>query len=337
MTRITTPARRPPDKRRQADATGTRTGIGSPRAGDGRAAVGGRAGGRLRRWVRAGGPATLVFFLPTLIVFALFSWWPIVRSLPLSMEQTNFISTQWVWFDNFTKVLGDPLLPTAVLNTTWFTVLALAIGFPVPLVLGIAIGELRRSRQIAAVFVYLPVILPPVAAVLLWQTFYDPSSHGVFNTVLGWFGIGALPWLNSAALAMPSIVFQATWASFGTATIVYLATIMGVQTELYDAAEVDGSGIWKRIWHITLPQLRGVILVLLLLQLIGTFQIFTEPYVMTGGGPENHTLTILMLIFRYAFVSGNYGTATALSVLLAIGLGILSFVYLRVTRRWSNS
>jgi multiple sugar transport system permease protein len=83
--------------------------------------------------------------------------------------------------------------------------------------------------------------------------------------------------------------------------------------------------------------LRGVILVLLLLQLIGTFQIFTEPYVMTGGGPENHTLTILMLIFRYAFVSGNYGTATALSVLLAIGLGILSFVYLRVTRRWSNS
>ena len=112
---------------------------------------------------------------------------------------------------------------------------------------------------------------------------------------------------------------------------------MGVQTELYDAAEVDGAGIWKRIWHVTLPQMRGVILILLLLQLIGTFQVFTEPYVMTGGGPENHTLTLLMLIFKYAFVAGNYGMATALSVLLAIGLGILSFVYLRLTRRWSPS
>lgn len=338
MTRITSPAPPPRAVRRQsADAAARRTTIGSPGTSGAHPGAGRRAGGKVRRWVRAGGLSTLVFFLPTLVVFALFSWWPILRSLPLSMEQTNFISTQWVWFDNFTKVLSDPLLPTAVLNTTWFTVLALVIGFPVPLILGIAIGELRRSRQIAAVFVYLPVILPPVAAVLLWQTFYDPSSHGVFNTLLGWLGIGPLPWLNSAGLAMPSIVLQATWASFGTATIVYLATIMSVQTELYDAAEVDGSGIWNRIWHITLPQLRGVILVLLLLQLIGTFQIFTEPYVMTGGGPENHTLTILMLIFRYAFVSGNYGTATALSVLLAIGLGILSFVYLRVTRRWSNS
>ncbi|GAB3395595.1 sugar ABC transporter permease [Humibacter soli] len=291
----------------------------------------------MRRWVRSGGLSTLVFFLPTLIVFAVFSWWPILRSLPLSMEQTNFISTQWVWFDNFGRVLSDPLLPTAVLNTVWFTVLAVVIGFPVPLVLGIVIGELRRSRQLAAVFVYLPVILPPVVAVLLWQTFYDPSQQGVFNTILGWFGVGPLPWLNSAGMAMPAIVLQATWASFGTATIVYLATIMGVQTELYDAAEADGAGIWSRIWHVTLPQMRGVILVLLLLQLIGTFQVFTEPYVMTGGGPENHTLTILMLIFKYAFVAGNYGMATALSVLLAIGLGILSFVYLRFTRRWSAS
>ena len=338
MTRITSPARPTPDMPRQAaDAAANPSSIGSPRASKTGVGSGGRTRGGVRRWVRAGGLSTLLFFLPTLVIFGLFSWWPILRSLPLSMEQTNFISTQWVWFDNFAKVLGDPLLPTAVLNTTWFTVLSLLIGFPVPLILGIAIGELRRSRQIAAVFVYLPVILPPVAAVLLWQTFYDPSTHGVFNTLLASVGIGPLPWLNSAVLAMPSIVLQATWASFGTATIVYLATIMSVQTELYDAAEVDGSGIWNRIWHITLPQLRGVILVLLLLQLIGTFQIFTEPYVMTGGGPQNHTLTILMLIFRYAFVSGNYGTATALSVLLAIGLGVLSFVYLRLTRRWSNS
>ena len=327
MTRITSDRPRPVLQRSASSSARTASSVTTSR----------RTRGRTRRWVRSGGLSTLVFFLPMLIVFALFSWWPILRSLPLSMEQTNFISTQWVWFDNFARVLSDPLLPTAILNTTWFTALAVVIGFPVPLFLGIIIGELRRTRQVAAVFVYLPVILPPVVAVLLWQTFYDPSAQGVFNTILGWVGIGPLPWLNSAGLAMPSIVLQATWASFGTATIVYLATIMGIQTELYDSAEVDGAGIWKRIWHVTLPQMRGVILILLLLKLIGTFQIFTEPYVMTGGGPENHTLTLLMLIFRYAFVAGNYGMATALSVLLAIGLGVLSFVYLRLTRRWSAS
>jgi multiple sugar transport system permease protein len=332
MTRISTPDRPAATTRHPAGATDAR---GTATASTARSAR--RSGNRVARWVRSGGLSTLVFFAPMLIVFALFSWWPILRSLPLSMEQTNFISTAWVWFDNFGRVLSDPLLPTAVLNTTWFTVLALVIGFPVPLFLGIAIAELRRSRQVASAIVYLPVILPPVAAVLLWQTFYDPSPEGVFNTILGWVGVGPLPWLNSAAMAMPAIVLQATWASFGTATIVYLATIMSTQSELYDAAEVDGAGIWSRIWHVTLPQMRGVILILLLLQLIGTFQVFTEPYVMTGGGPENHTLTILMLIFKYAFVAGNYGMATALSVLLAIGLGILSFIYLRVTRRWSAS
>jgi multiple sugar transport system permease protein len=295
------------------------------------------AGGGLRTWLRAGGLSTALFFVPLVVVFALCSWWPILRSLPLSMEKTNFITTEWVWFDNFTRVLGDPLLPTAILNTLWFTVLAVIIGFPVPLLMAIGIAELRKARKIASVVVYLPVVLPPVVAVLLWQEFYDPSKTGVFNTIFGAVGLGPFPWLNNAISAMPSIVVQATWASFGTATIVYLATIMGIQTELYDAAETDGAGVLQRIWHVTLPQMRGVILTLLLLQLIGTLQVFTEPFIMTNGGPENHTLTILMLIYKYAFISGDYGRATALSVLLAIGLGLLSFVYLRATRRWTVS
>jgi multiple sugar transport system permease protein len=293
--------------------------------------------GGIRSWVRKGGLTTALFFVPLVVVFALCSWWPIIRSLPLSMEKTNFITTEWVWFDNFARVLSDPLLPTAILNTLWFTVLAVLIGFPVPLLMAIGIAELRKARKIASVVVYLPVVLPPVVAVLLWQEFYDPSKTGVFNTIFGVVGLGPFPWLNNAISAMPSIVVQATWASFGTATIVYLATIMGIQTELYDAAETDGAGVLQRIWHVTLPQMRGVILTLLLLQLIGTLQVFTEPFIMTNGGPENHTLTILMLIYKYAFISGDYGRATALSVLLAIALGLLSFVYLRATRRWTAS
>ncbi|MFE9201185.1 carbohydrate ABC transporter permease [Micromonospora sp. NPDC007230] len=272
-----------------------------------------------------------------LLSFGLFSWWPILRSLPLSVQRTNFLTTDWVGLDNFTRVLADPLLLTAALNTLWFALLALVIGFPVPVILAVFIAELRRTRGLASALVYLPVIFPPVVAVLLWKAFFDPSPTGVLNTILGWAGLGPLSWLNDGDLAMTSIVLQATWASFGTATIIYLATLMGVQTELYDAAETDGANALRRFWHVTLPQMRGVLLVMMLLQLIGTFQVFTEPYIMTNGGPENRTVTILMLIYRYAFVSGDYGRATALSLLLAIALSGLSWIYLWATKRWSTS
>lgn len=293
---------------------------------------------RLRGWVRGGGLATLVVFLPLLISFGYFAWWPILKSLQLAFQRTDLINEPtWVGLSNFQRVFADPLLWTATGNTVWFAVLALFVGFPLPILMATVMAELRRTRQITSVFVYLPVIIPPVVSVLLWRQFYDPSSSGLFNTALSWLDLGPLGWLQDPILAMPSIVIQATWATSGTATTIYLAALMSIQSELYDAAEVDGASILRRTWHITFPQLRGVILLMLLLQVIGTLQVFTEPFVMTGGGPENRTVTLLMLIYNYAFVSGDFGKATALSLLLAVALSLISAVYLRSTRRWSQS
>lgn len=286
-------------------------------------------------WVRRGGLTTLLFFVPLLLSFSYFSWWPILRSLVLSLQQTNFIATEWVGWANFQRVLADPLLGTAAWNTTYFTLIALVIGFPVPILVAVLIAELRRTRGLASVLAYLPVIIPPVVAVLLWKTFYRPDEAGLFNTILGWIGWGPFQWLNDGNVVIPAIVVQATWASFGTAVIIYLATLMSIRTELYEAAEIDGASVFRRFWHVTLPQMRVVLLIMLLLQVIGTFQVFTEPYIMTGGGPENRSLTILLLIYRYAFISGDYGRATALSLLLAVVLCALSAVYLWATRRWS--
>lgn len=289
------------------------------------------------RWVRRGGLMNLVFFLPLLLSFSYFSWWPILRSLVLSVQQTNFIVSEWVGLSNFERVLADPLLGTAVWNTTYFTILAIIFGFPVPILVAVLIAEMRRTRGLASGLAYLPVIIPPVVAVLLWKTFFDPRPAGLFNTIFGWFGLGPFPWLNDGNWVIPSIVLQATWAGFGTGVIIYLATLMTIRTELYEAAEIDGARILRRFWHVTLPQMRGILLIMLLLQMIGTFQVFTEPYIMTGGGPENRSLTILLLIYRYAFVAGDYGRATALSLLLAVALSLLSAVYLWVTRRWSST
>lgn len=286
---------------------------------------------------RSAGWAALAFLAPTLIVFGYFAWWPIIQSAVLAFQQTDLVADpEWVGWQNFEILFADPLLPRAALNTLWFTVLSLAIGLPVPLLCAVLISELRRGGTVARVLAYLPVVIPPVVSVLLWKVFFNPGESGVVNSLIGLVGIGPLPWLQSPDTAMPSLVIVATWSGAGTAILIYLAALTGVSTELYEAAELDGASVWRRIVHITLPQMRGVILVLLLLQIIGAIQVFTEPYVMTDGGPANATVTILLMIYRYAFLFGNYGVATALSLILAVVLIVVSAVYLRLTRSWST-
>lgn len=295
----------------------------------------------LRSWVRGGGLSTLVFLAPMLFVFTVFSWSPIVRSLIMSFQETNLLDPPtWVGLDNFVRVLDDPLLGTAIVNTLYFALLALLFGFPLPIIVAVLMSEVRRAKGFYSALAYLPVVVPPVVAVLLWKVFYDASPTGLFNTILGWLGIPPQPWLQSSATAMPSLVLEATWAAAGGSIIIYLAALLSVPPELYDAAEVDGASIWHKIWHVTLPQLRGILFIMLILQVIATAQVFLEPFLFTGGGPNNATVTILLLIYRYAFqnsLGGDYGEATALSVMLAIVLALLSWLYFKLTERWSTS
>jgi multiple sugar transport system permease protein len=291
-------------------------------------------------WVRGGGLAALLFLLPMLFVFGAFSWYPIVQTAIMSLQHTNLVQpATWVGLDNFRAVLHDPLLPTAVKNTAYFAGLALIFGYPVPLIAAVLMSEVRRLRGVYSALAYLPVVIPPVVAVLLWKTFYNGDPTGVFNTIVGWVGLGPYPWLQSQSTAMPSLVLESTWANAGGTIIIYLAALTGVNSELYEAASVDGASIWRKVWHITLPQLRGVLLLTMILQIIGTAQVFLEPYLFTSGGPANSTLTVLLLIYNYAFgnsLGGDYGNATALSLMLAGFLAIFSLAYLRATRSWST-
>lgn len=295
----------------------------------------------LAGWVRRGGLTTLVFALPMILIFGLFSLWPILRSVVMAFQQTNLTGTSsWVGLENFGWVLTDPDLPIAIRNTGYFALLALVIGFPLPLIGAVLLNEVRRLKGFFTALAYLPVVIPPVVAVLLWRFFYDGSASGVFNQLLGWIGLGPFPWLNDAGWAMPSLVIEATWAGAGGTLIIYLAALVGVPGELYEAAELDGAGIWRKIWHVTLPQLRGVLFITLILQLIATAQVFLEPYLFTGGGPNKATLTILLMIYNYAFgasLGSDYGAATALSMMLAAFLALFSLLYFRLTRSWSQS
>ncbi len=302
-----------------------------------------RSGVRLRRtplnWVRNGGISRLLFLLPLLLIFGAFSWYPIVKLVLMSFQQTNEVTTTWVGFQNFKEVWNDPLFPIAVKNTLEFAGLALIFGYPIPLVVAVLMSEVRKRRGLYAALAYLPVVIPPVVAVLLWKTFYDAGPGGVFNTILGWVGIGPQPWIQSTTQAMPSLVLESTWANAGGTIIIYLAALTSVNPELYEAASVDGAGLWKKIWHVTLPQMRTVLLVTMILQIIGTAQVFLEPYLFTSGGPDNATMTVLLLIYNYAFgnsLGAAYGEAAALSLMLVAFLAAFSLIYLRATRSWSD-
>jgi multiple sugar transport system permease protein len=301
----------------------------------------GRSRRTWRTWVTRDRLSTLAFLLPLLVIFGVFSWFPIVRAVVMSVQETNLVSVPtFVGVDNFGAVLADPLFGRAVANTAYFAFLALIFGFPIPIALAVVMSEARRFKGLYSALAYLPVVVPPVVSVLLWRFFFDARPAGVFNSILGAVGIGPLPWLQNAGSAMPSIVLEATWAGAGATVIIYLAALLSVPSELYDAADVDGASIWQKIRHVTLPHLRGVLFLTLILQLIATAQLFAEPFLFTGGGPANSTMTVLLLIYRYAFqnsLGGNYGMAAALSVMLAAFLGVFTAVYFWLTRSWSTS
>jgi multiple sugar transport system permease protein len=287
---------------------------------------------RWRAFIRRNLTAYL-FLLPALLAFTFFVWYPIVLGFIVSFQQIDLINpADWVGWENFREVMGDPLFVVAWRNTLQYTLYTLLFGYLVPVVLALAVNELRKGVSYFRLAFYLPVMLPPVVSVFLWKWLYNPDS-GLLNALLGLVHIAPQPWLQSPNTAMISIVIVATWAGAGGAMLIYLAALQGVPAHLYDAAEVDGASVFRKLWHVTLPQIRGVMLLLFVLQIISSMQIFTEPFAMTGGGPVHATTTVLLLIYQYAFQDGSFGKASAAGVLLFIALATFSLFYFLVTRR----
>lgn len=280
--------------------------------------------------------AAYLFLLPALLLFATFAWYPIARGFVIAFQHLDLRTPpRWVGLDNFRLVLADPLFGIAWRNTLQFAALGLLLGYLLPVALAIAVNEMRHGRAYFRLAFYLPVILPPMVTVLLWRWFYDPGP-GLANTVLRAVGLPSQPWLQSPRTAMLSLVILSTWANAGGTMLIYLAALQGVPAHLYEAAEIDGAGLWRRLFHITLPQLRMVMLIMLVLQIIGTMQVFTEPFVMTDGGPVNATVTVLLLLYRYAFRYGNFGAASAIGLMLFVVLVAFSMLYLWLTRRYGH-
>ena len=247
----------------------------------------------------------------------------------------------WAGFANYVRIFHDPTFWQAWRNTLEFTILALVVGYAVPFFVAILLNELRHARGYLRVLVYLPVMLPPATALVLFGYFYNPQ-YGLFDRLLHGVGLPVSQWVLTPgdgffSIAMLSVVIASTWMNMGSATLIYLAALQNIPGELYEAAELEGANLFQRIRHVTIPQTRLVLVMLLMLQVVATMQMFIESFVLTngGGGVDNNTQSVVMLIYQYAFAmsgASNYNSASALGVVLMLVLAVFSGGFLWATR-----
>lgn len=275
-------------------------------------------------------PAPYLFVLPALLLFAVFKLYPIGWSFVLSLYRTVGGTETFVGAGNYTRLLHDPLFGTALANTA----VILAVQVPVMLAfatgLAVALNSQRlRGRAAFRLGFFLPVVTGLVAYGIVFSVLLN-KDYGLVNWLLARVGAGPVPWLTGPLWAKISLGLALTWHYTGYNAVILLARLQSVPSELYDAAAVDGAGAWKTFVHVTVPGLRPALLLTAVLSTIGTLQLFDEPYVLTGGGPDNATLTIGVYLYQNAFTYFDFGYASAIAYALAVLIGILGLIQFRV-------
>jgi multiple sugar transport system permease protein len=278
-----------------------------------------------------------LFLLPALLIYGLFAWYPIIKTIIFSFQKVSLnAESTWVGWSNFQRMLIDPAFGIAWRNSLAFASLSILMGFLLPVVVAIMVNEMRRAKAFFRLVYFLPTVIPITVSILIWRLIYS-SDNGVLNAAISLIGGKPLLWLQDPALVKPAIILMLTWANFGSTLLIYLAALQDISAEYYEAAEVEGATPLERVRYITLPQLYPTMIVTFVLQVIAVVQIFTEPFLLTQGGPANSTLTPVLIIYRKAFLENDFGLASAWSLSLIIILSIFSLVYLRISQRVSDS
>jgi multiple sugar transport system permease protein len=278
-----------------------------------------------------------LILLPSIILFTFYIWEPMIYSLILSLNETKgFRIEKFVGLQNYIDVLKDSVFHQALINTFFYVIWSLIIGFLVPIVVALIINEMVHLNSFFRFSIYFPNMVPGVAALVLWGFLFDPSEGGLLNAIRIKLGLQPSDWLQNPKLTIPLLIFIMTWKAAGSTALIYIARLQGINQELYEAACIDGAGIFRRIIHITLPELYSTARMLLIMQIIFVFQVLYEPLVLTGGGPNNASLSLMLLAYNYAFVDFVAGKSATVSVLVTLILMCLTFIYMRVTKENNN-
>ena len=228
---------------------------------------------------------------PYILHFSIFVAFPLIFSFILVFHKWNIFSPmQPVGLANFQRLFQDVMFFTALRNTLMFIAIHIPLQLVVALLLAVLLNSKIKLRGMFRAFYFMPVVVSGVVTTLLWQQLYAYET-GLLNNLLTKIGLDRVPWVNSPELAMPSIAIMASWKGVGFYIVLFLVGLQGIPKYLYEAADIDGAGTFRKFFNITLPSLKNTMVLVVLLSTIGGFSLFVEPFVMTGGGPMNSTLS----------------------------------------------
>ncbi|MBA3319364.1 MAG: sugar ABC transporter permease [Gemmatimonadales bacterium] len=284
------------------------------------------------------GAAAWLFLAPALVLIGCFFFLPVAASLLLSFTDFDIYAiadlgnVRLLGLRNYSELVSSPMFRTALKNTVYFVV----VGGPltVAVSLGAALlvnARLVRFRSFFRTLYFAPFVTTLVAVAIVWRYLYHPE-YGLLNYALGAFGIEPVDWLGDPRWAMPAIILLAVWKNFGYHMLIFIAGLQAIPEELYEAAYLDGAGPWRRFRHVTLPMLGPTLAFVGLVTMIGFFQLFAEPYVMTQGGPLRSTTSLVLLMYEEGFRWWRMGYAAAVAFVLFLVVLAVMLVQRRVRR-----
>lgn len=275
-----------------------------------------------------------LFVAPLIFGLLVFTYGPVLAAFGLSFTKGDYISTpKWIGLDNYTTLLREDLFWKSLQNTLYYVVGVVPAGMVLSLLLALAMNQKLRGIVFFRTVFFLPTITSSVAISLMWLWIYNPE-FGVINFLLKQIGVKGPTWLSSPTWAMPAVIIMSIWRGLGYNMLIYLAGLQGIPDVYYEAAEIDGAGKFAKFWYITVPLLSPTTFLLLILGMIGAFQVFEYTYVMTGGGPVYATLTLVLHIYNNAFRNFQMGYASALAYVLFFILLGLTLIQFRLQHRW---
>lgn len=263
-----------------------------------------------------------VFTAPALIVLGVFFGLPVLAALALSVTDFDLYALadphnlRFIGLDNYIDLLRTPMFWKALWNTTYFVLVGVPLSIAASLGAALLLdAPAARFRALFRTALFAPVVTTLVAVAVIWRYLFN-TQYGLVNYVLVHLGVPAPDWLGDPHWAMPMIMLFAVWKNFGYNMVIFLAGLQAIPHDLYEAARIDGANRWKQFWHITLPMLGPVLLVVGVITISGYFQLFAEPYVMTRGDPLQSTVSVLYFMFEEGFKWWNLGRASAVAFLL---------------------
>lgn len=254
---------------------------------------------------------------PYIIHLLVFVAFPVFFSIYLTFNKWNIISPmEFIGFGNFIRLFQDDLFFKSIYNTLKF----LVVHIPLQIIVALLLAELLNQKIVLRPFFraafFLPVVVSGVVVSMLWQQLYGFDT-GILNRLLTTFGLGKVGWLVNPDMAMVSIAIMATWKNVGLYVILFLVGLQTVPPQYYEAADLEGASHWQKFWYITLPMINPTIFMVVILSTIGGFSLFIEPYIMTGGGPLNSTLSAVLYIYKQAFTFYHMGYSATLGFFFA--------------------